>query len=57
MLILTRKIGEAIKIDGDIEVRLLSIKGTQARIGIDAPDHIDIWREEIYDTVQEEQES
>jgi carbon storage regulator len=57
MLILTRKAGESIQVGDDIEVKLLSVKGNQARIGINAPDDVDIWREEIYDQVQDEQES
>jgi carbon storage regulator len=57
MLILTRKLGESIKIGDDIEIKLLSTKGDQARICINAPDDVDIWREEIYDQVQDEQES
>jgi carbon storage regulator len=57
MLILTRKTGKSTKIGDDIEVRLLSTKGDQARIGINAPDDVDIWREEIYDQVQDEQEN
>jgi carbon storage regulator len=57
MLILRRKAVESIKIGDDIEVMIRSVKGNQARIGINAPDHVDIWREEIYDQVQDEQES
>jgi carbon storage regulator len=57
MLILTRKAGESIQIGDDIEVKLISTKGDQARIGINALDDADIWREEIYDQVQDEQES
>jgi len=57
MLILTRNPGESIKIGDDIEVRLLSVEGNKARIGIGAPDDVDIWREEIYDNIQKEQES
>jgi carbon storage regulator len=57
MLILTRKAGESIKIGDDIEVKLLSTTSNRARIGINAPDDVDIWREEIYDQVQDEQES
>jgi carbon storage regulator len=57
MLILRRKAVESIKIGDDIEVMIRSAKGDQARIGINAPDDVDIWREEIYDQVQDEQES
>lgn len=47
MLILTRRVGERLKIGDDIEVVLLGIKGNQARIGINAPDDVAIDREEI----------
>ncbi|MDQ6994942.1 MAG: carbon storage regulator CsrA [Mariprofundaceae bacterium] len=46
MLILTRKPGEVITIGEDIQIHVLSIKGGQARIGIDAPRHIAVNREE-----------
>lgn len=36
---ITRTVGEAILIDGDIQVTLLSIQGTRARFGIVGPDH------------------
>ncbi|MDQ6953569.1 MAG: carbon storage regulator CsrA [Mariprofundaceae bacterium] len=46
MLILTRKPGEVITIGEDIQIHVLNIKGGQARIGIDAPRHISVNREE-----------
>jgi len=46
MLILTRKPGEVITVGEDIQIHVLSIKGGQARIGIDAPRHIPVNREE-----------
>ncbi len=48
MLILTRKIGETLIIKNDIIITILSIKGNQIRIGIEAPKNISIYRKEIY---------
>jgi carbon storage regulator len=48
MLILTRKLGESITIGDDIKITFLETKGKQVRIGIDAPPHIAVHREEIY---------
>ena len=47
MLILTRKPGEIITIGEDIQIHVLNIKGGQVRIGIDAPRHIAVNREEV----------
>ncbi|MDQ6991206.1 MAG: carbon storage regulator [Mariprofundaceae bacterium] len=46
MLILTRKAGEVITIGEDIKIHVLSIKGGQARIGIEAPHDIPVNRKE-----------
>lgn len=54
MLILTRKLGETIRIADEIKVTFLEIKGKQIRIGIDAPKHIAIHREEVYQMIQEQ---
>ncbi|MCY7916018.1 MULTISPECIES: carbon storage regulator CsrA [Bacillus] len=54
MLVLSRKINEAIQIGADIEVKVISVEGDQVKLGIDAPKHIDIHRKEIYLTIQEE---
>ena len=48
-MVLTRRVGEAIKIGDDVELRVLSMKGSQIRIGVDAPDDVDIVREEMAD--------
>lgn len=47
MLVLSRKIGEAIVIDGGIKITLLTVQGERARIGIEAPDDVSINREEV----------
>ena len=49
MLVLTRRIDEALIIDGNITITILDIKGRQARIGIEAPQEISIDREEIHE--------
>ena len=56
MLILTRKVGEEIIIGDDITIKLLAVKGNQARYGIDAPRDISVHRSEIYNRIQEEEE-
>ena len=48
MLILTRRVGEAIYINGqEIKIRVLETNSNQAKIGIEAPDNMIILREEI----------
>ncbi len=54
MLILTRKAGESIFIGDQIKVTMLDTKGSQARIGIEAPSQYKIYREEIYLQILEE---
>lgn len=48
MLVLTRKAGERILVGADIAVRVMEIRGDKVRIGIDAPDDLAIWREELW---------
>ncbi len=52
MLVLTRKINESIVIDDHIKITVLQIKGKQVRIGIKAPKETKVHRQEIYDTIQ-----
>ncbi|MDW2876653.1 MULTISPECIES: carbon storage regulator CsrA [Bacillaceae] len=57
MLVLTRKTGEAIQIGDEIELTVLSIKGDQIKLGINAPKNIDIHRKEVYLDIKGENES
>ena len=54
MLVLTRKVNQAIKIGDDIEVSILAIEGDQIKIGIDAPKSIGGYRKEIYVAIQQQ---
>ena len=53
MLVLSRKKGESIVIQDQIEVTILGVEGDTVRIGISAPKHIDIFRKEVYASIQE----
>jgi carbon storage regulator len=48
MLVLTRRVGERLRIGPDIEVVVLEVRGREARLGITAPATVPIHREEIY---------
>jgi len=57
MLVLTRRVGERLIIGDDVTISILSIKGNQVRIGIDAPPaEVMIHREEIYKRILKERE-
>lgn len=54
MLILTRKVGESIAIGDDIQIHVVDIRGSQVKLGILAPKEVEIYREEIFLKIQEE---
>jgi carbon storage regulator len=51
MLILNRREGESIKIGDDIEIEVVSLSGSNVKIGINAPQEISILRKELYDSI------
>jgi carbon storage regulator len=52
MLILSRRPGESVHLGDDIKITILSIKGQQIKLGLDVPEHMPVYREEIYLKVQ-----
>lgn len=53
MLILTRKLGESIAIDDRIKITVMSLKGNQVKLGIEAPADTKVYRQEIYAKIME----
>lgn len=56
MLALTRKKGESLVINNNIEITVLEIRGDQIKIGIQAPKDVPIYRKEVYLQIQKENE-
>ena len=54
MLALTRKKGESLVVNNNIEITVLEIRGDQIKIGIQAPKEVPIYRKEVYLQIQEE---
>ena len=56
MLVLTRSVGERLMINGgEIKLSVLDVKGSQVRIGIEAPKEVTIHREEVFHRIQAQQ--
>jgi carbon storage regulator len=54
MLVLTRRSEESIMLGGNIEVKVLNIRGDQVSLGFTAPQEIGIYRKEVYDAIEAE---
>jgi len=54
MLILSRKLNEKVVIGDGIVVSIIEIRGDQVKLGIDAPKTVKVYRQEVYDAIQEE---
>lgn len=53
MLALSRKKGEALVINNNVEITVLEIKGEQVKLGINAPKEIPVYRKEVYVQIQD----
>ena len=54
MLILSRRAGESVYIGDTIRVCVLKIQGSQIKIGFDVPEHVSVYREEVYERIREQ---
>lgn len=52
MLILSRRAGESVVIDGRIRIKVVRLEGDVVKLGIDAPTDVPVHREEVYDEIQ-----
>ncbi|OGI40892.1 MAG: carbon storage regulator [Candidatus Muproteobacteria bacterium RBG_16_62_13] len=57
MLILSRRVGEAVTIGTEVTITVLSVKGNQVRLGVQAPKSVAVHRQEIFNRIQMEQTS
>lgn len=56
MLVFSRKPGDAIVVNNEVEIKILEVKGDQVKIGIEAPKSVPIYRKEIFSQIKEENE-
>ncbi len=57
MLIITRRAGQRIMIGDDIVINVMELTGSNVRLGVEAPKHLPIYREEIWEAVKQENEA
>lgn len=51
MLVLTRRTNECIRIGNQISIKVLDVRGTRVRLGIDAPDDVPVHRQEVAEAI------
>ena len=56
-LVFKRKAGESIRINDDIEIKIVGVHGEKFRIAIDAPKHVQVHRGEVYDAIKRKESS
>ena len=54
MLYLTRKIGESIVINDDIEITVVDVRGKSIKLGLTFPSEVSVYRREVYERIQAE---
>lgn len=50
---MTRKVGESVLIGNDISITILSVRGNQVKLGVEAPKEVSVHREEIYQRIKQ----
>ena len=53
MLALTRKKGESLNINNNIEITVLEVRGEQIKLGVRAPKEVPVYRKELYEQIEE----
>ena len=56
MLILSRKVDEKIRIGNDITVTIIEVHGDQIKLGVDAPKNVKVFRQEVFEAIQQQNE-
>ena len=52
MLVLTRRLGEAITIGDNVKIVIVDLDASQVKIGIEAPRSVEVYREELYEKIK-----
>jgi len=57
MLVLSRKAGESIQIDGQVKITIVTVSGNRVKVGIEAPEEVQILRSELRDSRENTEDS